>query len=95
MKIRQSFKEKLRILAKLFRDPATPLWMKIVIIVCIVYVIWPLDILPDFIPIPLLGLIDDIIVILIVAYGLASTEQGKKRSTTLQKPWHKTIIEGK
>ena len=62
-KVRQSFKDKISIMAKLFRDPATPLWMKIVMIACIIYVISPIDIIPDITPIPLLGLIDDVLLI--------------------------------
>lgn len=93
-KIRQSFKDKISIMAKLFRDPATPLWMKIVMIACIIYVISPIDIIPDIVPIPPIGIIDDILLIRLVASGLGSTTQWKKYTYQIKKESGKTIIEG-
>ncbi len=93
-KIRQSFKDKISIMAKLFRDPATPLWMKIVMIACIIYVISPIDIIPDIVPIPPIGIIDDILLIRLVASGLGSTTQGQKYTYQIKKESGKTIIEG-
>ena len=94
-KARQLFKNKIRIMAKLFRDSETPLWMKMLMIFCIIYVISPIDLIPDITPIPLVGLIDDVLLIWGVASGLGSTTQGQKYTYQIKKESGKTIIEGK
>lgn len=43
---------------KFIRDPKSPLGPKLLIIISIIYLIWPLDLLPDIAPI--LGWLDDI-----------------------------------
>jgi len=48
---------------KLFFDPKVPLWTKLVPIVTIAYVLWPLDFVPDLFP--FLGQFDDLTVLLI------------------------------
>jgi uncharacterized membrane protein YkvA (DUF1232 family) len=59
MKLR--IREKIALLWALFRDPAVPLYPKAVIPVLVVYLLFPFDIVPDFIP--LLGQLDDLVVI--------------------------------
>ncbi|GGA35565.1 YkvA family protein [Pelagibacterium lentulum] len=50
-----------------FWIPTTPLYLKIAAIGAALYLVWPMDLIPDFIPI--LGWLDDIVIIpLIVAW---------------------------
>lgn len=50
------------------RHPATPWWIKLLIVFVVGYALSPIDLIPDFIPV--LGLIDDLI-LLPVLIGLA------------------------
>lgn len=43
------------------RDPRTPLWLKLMTGVLVAYAFSPIDLIPDFIPI--LGLLDDAIIV--------------------------------
>ena len=53
-----------------FRDPRTPLIARVLPVVALFYVLFPLDMLPDFIP--FLGQIDDIsIALYLVSYALS------------------------
>jgi uncharacterized membrane protein YkvA (DUF1232 family) len=54
---------KLRLLWRMFRDPAVPARAKSVLPVIVVYLAFPFDIIPDFIP--LLGQLDDLAVIVL------------------------------
>ena len=56
---------KVRLLWRMFRDPAVPLRAKSVLPVIALYLAMPFDLIPDFIP--LLGQLDDL---LVVALGL-------------------------
>ena len=47
----------------LYRDPRTPKIFKILVWIVFLYLLMPLDIIPDFIPV--LGQLDDLLVILI------------------------------
>jgi uncharacterized membrane protein YkvA (DUF1232 family) len=52
--------EKTRILHKLWRyvrDGRVPLWRKLVGVAAVAYLIWPFDLIPDFIPV--IGYLDD------------------------------------
>ncbi|MGO9830792.1 MAG: YkvA family protein [Myxococcaceae bacterium] len=52
--------EKTRMLHKLWRylrDGRVPLWRKLVGVAAVAYLVWPFDLIPDFIPI--LGWLDD------------------------------------
>lgn len=44
-----------------FRDARTPLWLKLLVILLAVYAFSPIDLIPDFIPV--LGLLDDAIIV--------------------------------
>jgi uncharacterized membrane protein YkvA (DUF1232 family) len=46
---------------RMLRDPAVPLPAKAVVPGVVAYLAWPIDIIPDFIPV--LGQIDDVLVI--------------------------------
>jgi uncharacterized membrane protein YkvA (DUF1232 family) len=52
--------EKTRMLHKLWRyvrDGRVPLWRKLVGVAAVAYLIWPFDLIPDFIPV--IGYLDD------------------------------------
>jgi uncharacterized membrane protein YkvA (DUF1232 family) len=53
----------IRLVGRLFRDSRVPIFGKIVVIMSIVYLLSPLDLIPDFL-IPIVGEIDDIAIIL-------------------------------
>ena len=46
--------------------PAVPLWLKLLVPLALLYVVWPFDLLRDGIPV--LGQIDDLVVLLVAAY---------------------------
>ncbi|MFQ5824609.1 MAG: YkvA family protein [bacterium] len=49
---------------RLFKDPRVPLYLKVLLILAIIYLVSPVDLLPDFF-IPILGQIDDLFILLI------------------------------
>ncbi len=57
-------REKLLIAYYAFKDKRTPWYVKVVLFLLIAYIISPIDIIPDFIPV--LGLLDEIILVPIV-----------------------------
>jgi uncharacterized membrane protein YkvA (DUF1232 family) len=58
-------------------DPEAPIWGKVIILACLVYVISPLDAIPDVIPV--VGLSDDVAVVLAAACKLGSELNRYKR----------------
>ena len=61
------FRAELGLLWRAFRDPATPMWLKLAMLAVPGYLLMPLDIIPDFVP--LAGWLDDLIVVpLIVSW---------------------------
>jgi uncharacterized membrane protein YkvA (DUF1232 family) len=50
---------------ELFRDPRVPLALRLAMPLLVIYLLLPLDLIPDFIPI--IGQVDDLIVIALVA----------------------------
>ena len=53
----------LRLAVRLLREPRVPIVTKVLPVLAVAYVIWPLDFLPDLVP--LLGQIDDIGLVLL------------------------------
>ncbi|MFQ6113600.1 MAG: YkvA family protein [bacterium] len=53
-----------RLYGRLFKDPRVPLYLKIVLVLAFIYLVSPVDLLPDFL-VPLLGQIDDLFILLI------------------------------
>lgn len=51
-------REKAMVLYLVFQDPCTPAWVKILIVSVLGYLIWPLDAIPDALPI--IGFLDDL-----------------------------------
>ena len=54
--------------------PAVPLWLKLLVPLALLYVVWPFDILRDVIPV--LGWVDDLVVLL-VAFRLFTALGGR------------------
>jgi uncharacterized membrane protein YkvA (DUF1232 family) len=58
----------LRLAARLLRDPQVPAWLKALPILGFVYVLSPLDVVPDFFPV--IGQMDDIAVVMLAVGAL-------------------------
>lgn len=53
-----SVREKAMLLYLVFQDPLTPTWVKLLIVSVLGYLIWPMDAIPDIVPI--IGYVDDL-----------------------------------
>lgn len=85
------FRTELVILWRAFMSAATPLWLKGLMLLVPLYLISPIDILPDFIPIA--GWLDDIVVIpLLVSWIVSLLPQQKPARATRRDG--STIIDG-
>ena len=62
-RVRRAFVRELLVCAKVLGDRRTPLSVKGLLVAAVLYGFFPLDLLPDFFPI--LGIIDDVTVILL------------------------------
>ena len=60
------FKNELRLFWALFKDRRTPKISKILIVITVIYLVSPIDIIPDYIPFA--GWVDDIIIVPILLY---------------------------
>ena len=56
---------KLSLVRRLFRDRRVPWWAKALLPALAVYLVMPIDLIPDFIPV--IGYLDDLVVVLLVA----------------------------
>ena len=56
---------------RLLRDPRVPRWRKIALALVLVYLIIPVDLVPDFIPVA--GQLDDAILVALALHGLWRT----------------------
>ena len=88
------FRAELMILWRAFLTPETPLWLKGLMLLVPLYLISPLDIIPDFIP--LAGWLDDIVVIpLLVSWivGLlpqrATQSARRENGSTIDGEWRR------
>jgi uncharacterized membrane protein YkvA (DUF1232 family) len=50
-----------RLLWRALRHPQAPGWLKLATLGIVAYVIWPLDLIPEFLPI--IGVVDDIVIV--------------------------------
>ena len=80
----------IRLIWKLLTDSRVPFWIRIALPLALIYVISPIDILPDFIPI--MGRVDDIIAI--VAGIMILLKLVPKKVVNQHKKDNQTIIDG-
>tara|TARA_Y100000815_G_C12962497_1_gene357197 strand:+ start:209 stop:529 length:321 start_codon:yes stop_codon:yes gene_type:complete len=80
----------IRLVWKLLTDSRVPFWIRIALPLALIYVISPIDILPDFIPV--MGRVDDIIAI--VAGIMILLKLAPKKVVNQYKKDNKTIIDG-
>ena len=59
-----AWRAKLTLLRRLFKDRRVPVWAKVLLPALAVYLALPLDLIPDFIPV--IGYLDDLLVVLLV-----------------------------
>lgn len=55
--------EHARLALRLLREPGVPWWLKLLVVAPFAYALWPLDLIPDFLPIA--GQIDDLAILLL------------------------------
>ena len=65
-----SLKRKMLLLYFAFRDPRTPWYSKLTALAAVLYLLSPIDLIPDFIPVA--GFIDDLVIVPLIL-GVAST----------------------
>ena len=80
----------IRLIWKLLTDSRVPFWIRIALPLALIYVISPIDFLPDFIPV--MGRVDDIIAI--VAGIMILLKLAPKKVVNQYKKDDKTIIDG-
>ena len=80
----------IRLIWKLLTDSRVPFWIRIALPLALIYVISPIDILPDFIPV--IGRVDDIIAI--VAGIMILLKLAPKKVVNQHKKDNQTIIDG-
>ena len=80
----------IRLVWKLLTDSRVPFWIRIALPLALIYVISPIDILPDFIPV--MGRVDDIIAI--IAGIMILLKLAPKKVVNQYKKDNKTIIDG-
>lgn len=59
-----ALKRQARLTVQLLRDPRVPIWMRAIPIAGLLYLVSPIELLPDFTLLPF-GILDDLIVILV------------------------------
>lgn len=74
-------KDKITEYRKVLKLPTTPLRVKVVIVLTLAYLLCPIDIIPDFIPV--LGQLDDILIVGVAAAYIART----LNKTARPEPW--------
>jgi uncharacterized membrane protein YkvA (DUF1232 family) len=83
--------EQLRRIVTLLRDPRTPMLPRIAVALAVAYVIWPVDLVPDFL-FPVAGYLDDLTFVWLALRWLLKSgknvliEQGGAASHPLEPP---------
>ena len=80
----------IRLVWKLLTDSRVPFWIRIALPLALIYVISPIDILPEFIPV--MGRVDDIIAV--VAGIMILLKLAPKKVVNQHKKDNQTIIDG-
>ena len=78
-----------RLAWRLFTDQRVPMLVKVIPALAVVYLLWPVDLIPDF-PIPIVGQLDDLAVMLLAVRlfielappGLVSEHKGEPGTVT-------------
>jgi len=88
------FRRELVILWRAFMAAETPVWLKGLMLLVPAYLISPIDILPDFIPV--LGWLDDIVVIPLLVSWIVSMlpQKAEARATYQRRDRNGQIIDG-
>jgi uncharacterized membrane protein YkvA (DUF1232 family) len=76
--------DQLRRIVALLRDPRTPKIPRIAVALAIAYVIWPADLIPDFL-VPLGGYLDDLTFVWLALRWLLKAGKGVPGSATPQR----------
>lgn len=50
-----------RLLWRALRHPQAPTWLKVGAAALVAYVIWPIDLIPEFLPV--IGVVDDLVIV--------------------------------
>jgi len=85
------FRTELVLLWRGFFDPATPLHLKAAMLGVLAYLISPIDLIPEFLPI--LGIVDDLVLVPLLVAWIARRLPGARRSGTDGRDGNK-VIEG-
>jgi uncharacterized membrane protein YkvA (DUF1232 family) len=80
-----SFYDRLRRVASLMTDPRTPALPRIAVALAAIYLIWPVDLLPDFAP-PLIGYFDDLVTVWLALRWLIKSGTAAGVATPQQTP---------
>lgn len=64
-----TFRKELAILWRAFLNPATPLWLKAAMLGVVAYLVSPIDLIPEFLPI--LGIVDDLVLVPLMVSWIA------------------------
>lgn len=73
-----------RMLWRALRHPHSPGWLKVGTLAIVAYVLWPVDLIPDFIP--FLGAVDDIVLVPLAIRFLLDRLPGALRAELSQPP---------
>ena len=73
-----------RLLWRALRHPQSPGWLKPAAALLVLYVLWPVDLIPEFVPV--LGVVDDLVLIPLVIRFLLSRLPAALRADIARTP---------
>ena len=86
------FRNEIVMLWRAFMAPETPLWLKGLMLLVPAYLLVPLDLIPDFIPV--VGWLDDIIIIPLLASWLVTLVPRRAEATSRRDDGNGPTIDG-